>query len=188
MDDFLYWYNLGTVQLHLGQYPDARYSLEKAQLETLFSRRTSHQLSLVEEKIDRPTPPEKLVDHLNLGLLYLGPLKLWFLALLIVLPIVWLIKVQAPRLVLGLYGLLGLIPVGLALWFQMETGALVALKPIELYDGPSKIFLSGRNIAPGTKVLVREREGWWYVVSPSSASGWIPSTPDLRNGQLWGLE
>ena len=186
--DFQYWSNLGLVQLKLENYPEARYAFEKAWLKTIYSSSARRNIELIETKLPDGVQKNSWQDYGNSLLLNLGPLKLWILVLILILPLVWLIKKQLSRNFQIFTGVLILAPFLFAVWFQVSTGAFVALKEIELYDGPSQIFRTGRLINPGMKVLVREQDDWWYVVYPPAATGWVSKAQAKTAGELWGIE
>ena len=188
VDDFLYWHNLGSLYLQLGRYPEARLALERAQLKTLYSLATQEKLTVVEEKLSAQELNDSWTDYANGALAYLGPMKLWLLVLILVLPFVWMFRLQVSKRFMIVTCSLIALPLVFVAWFQFSSASFVALAPQELYDGPSKIFRTGRSLAAGTKVLVREREGWWFVVYPPSAQGWVVKGDARSVGALWGIE
>lgn len=187
VDDFLYWYNLGVVELKLDHLPRARLALEKAALSTLYSSEVSQQLDLVQTRLSSTQDAgDTWEDMLNAGMVGLGPLKLWLLALLLVLPFVAMIRISASRRFLAVCGVLSAFPLALVTWFQFSTVAFVVQTPQPVYDGPSDVFETGRQLVPGHKFLARQRGDWCFIVYPSSAQGWVKWGPQLAAGELWG--
>lgn len=188
VSEFQYWSSLGLVQLKLENYPEARLAFEKASLQTIYSSSLKKNMEFLEEKIPDGGQNSTWADYGNSILLNLGPSKVWILSLMLVLPLVWLVKTHMSRTFLIFSSVLGLIPILFSLWFQLETGAFVARSQLELYDGPSQIFRTNRLISPGMKVLVRERDNWWYVVYPPATTGWISKDNAKSVGELWGMK
>ncbi len=82
VDGFTYWYNLGTLQTMRGQFPEARFSFEKARHLTLYSDATERQLRKVTQElaVDSPTQSFQLGPVLANSVIALGPMKIWFVA------------------------------------------------------------------------------------------------------------
>ena len=120
VDDFIYWHNLGSLHLQMGQYPEARYALEKAQQKTIYSSATQQKLELIEERLSSGQLNESWSDYLNGALSYLGPMKLWILVLLVLSLVIWPLRLRASKRFLTTMLALLMIPVGFALWFQFS--------------------------------------------------------------------
>lgn len=189
VDEFLYWHNLGLVYRELGNLPQARLAFEKSKLKTIYSSATAHQLELMNEVLPPEGSNESWYDHVNSALINLGPTKVWLLALMLILPFVWLIKASelSRKMITVTLGLCTF-PLWFALWFQLSTSAFVLQTPQNVYDGPSKIFQSGKVLPAGLRVMARESNDWWFIIFPPAGVGWLPKHEALRSGELWGME
>jgi len=189
VDGFTYWYNLGTLQTLRENYPEARFALEKARFLTLYSDATEHQLRIVNDTlaVDTPTSAMSLGPHITNTLVYLGPMKLWFLAILISLGFLLSIKKTLSkklRLAFIACACVSLVCVG---WFHLSSVAFVALKPIEMYEGPSRVFAGGRALPAGAKVLGWSDGDWIKIHDENAQTIWLSrSEVVMKAGWLWG--
>lgn len=190
VDGFTYWYNLGTLQTLRENFVHARYSFEKARYSTLYSAATEHQLNgvLTKLSVDTPLSAMALGPRLTQGLVFLGPMKIWFLAILLTVGLclgikkAWSKKMQ--RLVLAL----ALVPLALVAWFQFRTVAFVALKPLAIYEGPSKVFSGGRILPAGVRVLGWHDGDWIRIYDEAGEPAWVSNNDvALSVGVLWGI-
>ncbi len=189
VDGFTYWYNLGTLQTLRENYVEARFSFEKARYLTLYSDATEQQLQVVLTKLSVDTPMSAMAigPRLTQALVFLGPMKIWFLALLVALGLflsikkAWSKKLQ--RNVLGLAA----IPLVVVAWFHLSTVAFVALKPIEMYEGPSKVFAGGRLLPAGARILGWHEGDWIKIHDEAGEPAWLSkNNVALKMGVLWG--
>lgn|GEM_PF-5988418 len=189
VDGFTYWYNLGTLQTLRENYPEARYALEKARFLTLYSDATEHQLRSVNQAlaVDTPSSTLEIGPHLANTLVYLGPMKLWFLAILVALVFLFSIKkTLSKKLRIG-FLILGLVPLITTAWFHLSSVAFVALKPIEMYEGPSRVFAGGRALPAGAKVLGWSDGDWIKIYDENAQTIWLSrSEVVMKAGWLWG--
>lgn len=53
----------------------------------------------------------------------------------------------------------------------------ITLKPVRVYEGPSKIYPDFGEVSAGSRVIVgRFHDSWFFLLSPSSISGWVDRT------------
>lgn len=189
VDGFTYWYNLGTLQTLRENYVDARFSFEKARYLTLYSDATEHQLQRVLTKlsVDTPLSAMALGPRLTQGLVFLGPMKLWFIALLLTFGLILSIKKAWSKNFQRRMLVLAVIPPLIVGWFHWNTIAFVALKPIELYEGPSKIFAGGRLLPAGVRILGWDEGAWIKIHDEAGEPAWLSKNDlALKLGILWG--
>ncbi len=189
VDGFTYWYNLGTLQTLRENYPEARFALEKARFLTLYSDATEHQLRgvVAELAVDTPSSSMTLGPHFTNALVYLGPMKLWFVAVTLALIFLFSIKKTVSKKIRSTFLALGLIPLVLVGWFHLSSVAFVALKPIEMHEGPSRVFAGGRSLPAGARVLGWVDGDWIKIHDESAQTVWLSrSEVVLKAGWLWG--
>lgn len=188
VDGFTYWYNLGTLQTLRENYAEARFSFEKARYLTLYSDATEHQLQSVREKLSVDTPVSAMAigPRLTQGIVFLGPMKIWFLAILVALGFflsikkTWSKKRQLSVLALAF------LPLIVVAWFHLSTVAVVALKPIGMHEGPSRVFAGGRLLPAGVRVLGWKDGEWIKIYDEAGEPAWLSRNEVvLKAGMLW---
>lgn len=179
IEPFLYWRNLGMAQLQMENLPEARYSMEKAKLEVLIPFNTSSLMHTIETRLALPAP-QGWSDAALGAAVELGPVRIWIVTLLISCAILVTVRNRFSGL------LLCLLPAVFALWFHSSTASFVILRPTELFDGATHVFGAAKILPAGLKVLLIKEDGWWRVIYPSFASGWIPRENSGSIGVLWG--
>ena len=82
-------------------------------------------------------------------------------------------KIQK-KWIIAIVLLLSLTPIAISYFYVKNIDYAVALKDIEIYEGPSKIFNEKGKIRAGSKIVLGQfKEGWFYVEFPISLSGWV---------------
>jgi len=186
--EYAYWSNLGTLHALREDWPRARHAFEMASVGSWWPGRVSKELGKVREKlaIDEAVP-QNLNERGQALLAQLGPAKVWFLCLIILLPVFAGLKARWGWR--GWCGLLlaALIPIAFATWFQTRSAGLIVLTTAPLYDGPSPIFRSERAAPVGAKLLVFPEGDWARVTYPPDATGWVRRSDVATAANLWGI-
>lgn len=153
---------------------------------TLYSPETERQLQLVKERlaIDESQSWGAIAGN---AVVTLGPAKLWFLALLVTIGFVLCIRRSWSTRYRIVWSLCAVVPVLAMTLFQLRTVAFVALRPIEIYEGPSKVFASGRALTAGARVLGTIENQWVKVSDGNGQFSWLAREQVALNaGWLWG--
>ncbi len=182
VDEYVYWSNLGTLKFAMGQLPEARVAYEKARLHTLYSDSLERQVKVLEERLEIPSPSSSY-DATAQAMWGAGPLKIWIGCLLLASLAAFAAFHASTRLARALWGCSVALPLLIALWFQSSTSAVVVDRQIEAFSGPSAVFHGGAIIPAGSKVWLWDAGGWWRVVGPGWARGWL--TKDQLSSAFW---
>ncbi len=188
MDAFTYWHNLGVLETLRGKYPEARFALEKSRHLTLYSEATEQQLAIVTKQLQVEEPSSlSLGPRLLNEVILLGPMKLWIIALVSLIAAVLLLKKQwhAKWKLCALC--VGALPALVVFYLQLTTVGFVTLKPIQIYEGPSRLFATGHALPVGAKLVGRIEDNWIKIYSQDSQVFWLQISDVTSNaGQLWG--
>ncbi len=174
----IFHYNLGTTYAKLGDFGAARFNLEKAIHEGFSNSKSKNNLSYVIEqlKVEDLSTSDTISDRsMNLLLsvsrdAYLG-IGL-FLAVLIL--TIAIIKKMKWKSTLALSIMFLLLPIAIGQLIESKVHYAIALKDVEMYEGPSKIFQQKGSLKAGAKVIIEEnKEGWIFIKYPENLAGWV---------------
>lgn len=185
--EYVYWSNLGTLHALREDWPRARHAYEMASVRSWWPGRVSKGLEQTREKLAlEEGAPQDFKERGHALLAQLGPAKVWFLCLLLLLPVVTGLKARWRWR--GWVGLLlaAVFPLAFASWFQTRSASMVVLTAAPLHDGPSPIFRSDRAVPVGAKLVVFPEGDWARVTYPSEATGWVRRSDVSTAANLWG--
>ena len=178
IDSGIFHYNLGTVYLKMGDFPAARFHLEKTIKEGYINSSSLNNLAYVKSQlqVDDISTSTELPDQLMNTALSVPPAAYFSITLLFILLGIALIK--SKKLVrmtsIILFVILIATPAFLSQFYLDKINYAVAFKDIPIYEGPSKIFTEKGKVKAGSKIILGEyKEGWFYVKFPISLTGWI---------------
>ncbi len=174
----LFHYNLGSIYLKKGELGPARLHLEKAKLSDFNYPMLWKNLKYIKSQSQVFDPTKsKDIQEVFVGKALDLPDSMVLIATLMV--IVVLLGLFRKGIVLSKKYLLvaivlSALPLGSIFFIKKGYNYAVALKPVRVYEGPSKIYPDFGEIAPGSRVVVgRFHDNWYYVLSPSDLSGWV---------------
>lgn len=178
LDPGLFHYNLGSVYLKKGDLGPARYHLEKAMDNGFSYPMLWKNLKFIQKQPQVLDP----VKSNNLQELFIGKV------------------LDIPMAFVGIFSLLMIVSVLFALrrkWLQHKAVAVIlfilclmppvisysvkkgykyaiALKPVRVYEGPSKIYTDYGEIGAGSRLIINNfQDNWYFILSPKSLSGWV---------------
>lgn len=174
----IFHYNLGTVYSKLGDYPAARFHLEKAIKEGYINSSSLNNLAYVKTQlqVDDLSTSSLLPDELmNAALGIPGSA---YLSFTLILALCGLLLVKAKKVkrkvTIALLALVAIAPLLFSQLYLERVNYAVAFKDITLYEGPSKIFSEKGKVRAGSKIILGDfKDGWFYVKFPISLAGWI---------------
>ena len=174
----VFYYNLGTLHIKKGEIGLGRYGLEKALTHGFQSPQVFHNLELVREKI-------QVEDISSSGFFNYGGierLKMFSFnnyvsfTLLFLIFIVWLMRFKflESKIRKAFLVLLACVPILFQVFFLDTLIFAVVLKKSKIYEGPSRIYSKIYELEEGSKVLLSQKSGKWYLIaSPPQLRGWI---------------
>lgn len=174
----IFHYNLGTVYSKMGDYPAARFHLEKAIKEGYINTSSLNNLTYVKSQlqVDDLSTSALLPDELMnfaLGVPSAAYLSTSLFGLLIVLVLIKAKKIQR-RVTTAIGILLVAAPLLFSHFYLERVNYAVAFKDLPLYEGPSKIFAEKGKVRAGSKIVLGDyKEGWFYIKFPIALAGWI---------------
>ncbi len=174
----IFHYNLGTVYSKMGDYPAARFHLEKAIKEGYINSSSLNNLTYVKTQlqVDDLSTSSLLPDQLmDTALAIPASVYLSFSLLLLLLGLV-LVKSKkiVKKITMGLCAVLIVLPILFSQLYLEKINYAIAFKDVSLFEGPSKIFSEKGKVRAGSKIILGEfKEGWFYVKFPISLAGWI---------------
>jgi tetratricopeptide (TPR) repeat protein len=174
----IFHYNLGTVYSKIGDFPAARYHLEKALKEGYINSSSLNNLTYVKTQlqVDDLSTSANLPDEVMNSVLSVPAQAYLSLTLVFFLAGMLLIKSKkvTRKMTMVLLLLMALTPVLFSQLYLEKVNYAVAFKDVPLYEGPSKIFSEKGKVRAGSKIVLGEfKEGWFYVKFPISLAGWI---------------
>lgn len=177
-DSGIFYYNLGTVYSKMGDYPAARFHLEKSIKENYVNSASLNNLTYVRSQleVDDLSTSTNWGDQFMNYSLFLPSTAYLMLSLFLLLWGVWLLKTKKllKKTSIALFVLVIIAPMIFSSQYLNKIHYAVALKDIPLYEGPSKVFSEKGKLKAGSKVILGDfREGWFYVKFPISLTGWI---------------
>lgn len=174
----IFHYNLGTVYSKLGDFPAARFHLEKAVKEGYINSSSLNNLAYVKTQlqVDDLSTSTLLPDELMNTALAIPNAAYLSFSLILLLGGLFLIKAKKIKrtftIVLAVFLIAA--PLLFSKFYLENVNYAVAFKDIPLYEGPSKIFSEKGKVRAGSKIILGEfKEGWFYVEFPISLAGWI---------------
>ena len=177
-DPGVFHYNLGTLFGKQGNFPAARYNLEKSLKLGFFDSRLKENLQTI--KIHLANRDLDNSDHWKDQLLNWGagfPESVFFTwSLLWCLGILLLIrfKKMIRKVTITISFLLSILPISLSKFYFNDINYAINLQNTPLREGPSSIYPEMMMIEAGSKFIVREgNDGWFYIKSPSFLTGWV---------------
>lgn len=177
-DSGIFYYNLGTVYSKLGNYPAARFHLEKAIKEGYINSSSLNNLGYVKSQlqVDDLSTSTNLPDQLINSALAIPSAAYTSISLLFLLCGISLLNTK--RLIrktsIAFLILLIVTPIAFSTLYLDTINYAVVFKDVPLYEGPSKIFSEKGKVKAGSKIVLGEfKEGWFYVKFPISLTGWI---------------
>lgn len=168
----IYYYNLGTLYAKKNELIKAKIYLEKGLHNGGNSGELVHNLDFINSKLDtyREVSTKESLIFNALSIPNVNYLTIYLLALLI--SLLWVKKqiIKTKLLVLITH-------VILIVTFYFCISPLnygIALKKINVYEGPSAIFSEVVMVAPGEKLIIsKSQDGWHYIEFPDHLAGWI---------------
>lgn len=174
----IFHYNLGTVYSKMGDYPAARFHLEKAIKEGYINSSSLNNLTYIKTQlqVDDLSTSSLLPDQLmDTALAIPSSVYLSFSLLLLLLGL-GLVKSKkiVRKMTMIIFAILIVLPVVFSQLYLEKINYAIAFKDVSLFEGPSKIFSEKGKVRAGSKIILGEfKEGWFYVKFPISLAGWI---------------
>lgn len=173
----LWHYNMGTEYGKLQNYPLSRFHFMMADLEGFSTKELFQNKELVENKLEvqKLEKPLTVSDYLRKGSL-IGSQGIFTLVslVLIIAGIVSVWKKAGFKVFVSLLLCAGIL-LGLNFWVNSWNKSIVVTAQT-IYDGPSVIFSTTNELAPGVMLITSKEGEWLKVVYPSRFSGWIKNT------------
>lgn len=174
----IFHYNLGTVYSKMGDYPAARFHLEKAIKEGYINSSSLNNLTYIKSQlsIDDISTSTNLPDQLMNISLTIPPAAYGSFSLILLLLGITLLKSKKLVKKTSILFLVALIaaPLLFSVGYLDKVNYAIAFKEVPIYEGPSKIFTEKGKVKAGSKIILGEyKEGWFYIKFPISLAGWI---------------
>ncbi|MDO9183924.1 MAG: tetratricopeptide repeat protein [Bacteriovorax sp.] len=174
----IFHYNLGTVYSKMGDFPAARFHLEKAIKEGYINSASLNNLTFVKSQlqVDDISTSVNLPDQFMNNALSIPPSA--YVSFSLIFLLFGLILMKSKKLIkkssIVFLSLLILTPIVFSQFYLDKINYAVAFKDIPAYEGPSKIFTEKGKVRAGSKIILGEyKDGWFYVKFPISLAGWI---------------
>ena len=174
----IFHYNLGTVYSKMGDFPAARFHLEKAIKDGYINSSSLNNLTYIKSQLqtDDISNSTSLPDQFMNTALTIPPAA--YLSLSLVLLLLGVSLLKSKRLVrkmsIALMAVLILSPILFSQFYLDKINYAVAFKDVAIYEGPSKIFAEKGKVKAGSKIILGTyKEGWFYIKFPISLAGWI---------------
>lgn len=169
---------LGTLYVKKGKHAAGRYNLEKAVSEGYVNTKVLHNLVTTKAQLaidGLSTSPSFYDKSINLALDI--PAQAYFsLCLIFVFFILILkrLKILRKRSVLILAFLFSFSPIGIKYLYVDKISYAINLENTTIHEGPSKIFPESGKLKAGTKFVIGERNGDWFLIkNPLNIAGWV---------------
>lgn len=173
----IWHYNMGTIYGKLENYPLSRFHFMMAELEGFSTKELFQNKELVETKLDiqKLEKPLTVSDYLRKGSL-IGSQGIFTLLslVLIILAVVSVWKKESLKVFTSLLVTAGVL-LGVNFWVNAWNKSIVITSQT-IHDGPSVIFSSTNELAPGVMLITSKEGEWLKVVYPSRFAGWIKNT------------
>lgn len=171
----VYHFNQGVNYAKAGELAQARFHLEMAKGEGLYSPELRASLEQVKLASGAATLEEtsSLKDYALDYALQTSVVTGLNITLALLLALVFFRKKIAPTWAKTCLALLCLAPVGSQYLIKTSYTRAVAMNKKEVFTGPSQIFEVKQEIVPGMVLILTQEEGpWRQIVSPWSHKGW----------------
>ncbi len=177
LDPGLYYYNLGSLQMKMKAYGDARHSLELARLNGFETAEVFHNLQIVESVlgIDDLSSSSDFFDQAIVfakNQPFAIYLSLSLAAVVVTLSLKKFTKISK-QLTLALL-ILSALPVLFKSFVVDHWRIAFAREKARVYSGPSEVFTDTGELLDGTALLIGKKSGHWFFIDrPRHLSGWI---------------
>jgi len=177
LDPGLFHYNLGTFYAKKGDLAIGRYHLEKSYKIGFINGASQNNIKAVVEKLgvqDITTSSsrvERMIDSsLNFpSQAYFG-LTCFFLILILLMVRFKKIGKSASIFM----GIVAFLPTLYFFIFLNNLNHAVALSPVAVFEGPSKVFEKKLDLPAGAKIIFNKRnDDWIFIRYPLFLSGWV---------------
>jgi hypothetical protein len=169
---------LGTLYVKKGNYAAGRYNLEKSLNEGYINTKVLHNLVTTKAQLaidDLSTSPYFYDKTINFALDI--PSQAYFSLSLVFVFIVLILrrlKFFKRKLILVLVLLISFTPMGIKYFYVDKINYAINLENTTIHEGPSKIFPESGKLKAGTKFVIGERDGDWFLIkNPINIAGWI---------------
>lgn len=174
----IFHYNLGTVYSKMGDYPAARFHLEKAVKEGYINSSSLNNLTYVKSQlqVDDISTSTNLPDELMNIALTIPPAAYFSFSLILLLLGITLVKSKklVKKTSMAFFIVLIATPFLFSQYYLDKINYAVAFKDVPVFEGPSKIFAEKGKVKAGSKIILSDyKEGWFYIKFPISLAGWI---------------
>jgi tetratricopeptide (TPR) repeat protein len=177
-DSGIFHYNLGTVYSKMGDYPTARFHIEKAIRGGYINSASLNNQNFIKSQlnVDDLTTSTNLSDQLMNTAISIPSSA--YLSLTLILLMFGLSLLKNKKLIkkvsITFFFSLVFIPIFFSTFYLDKINYAVAFKDLSLYEGPSKIFTEKGKVKAGSKIILGEfKDGWFYVKFPISLTGWV---------------
>ena len=176
--DGVYYYNIGTVHIKKGEIGMGRYGLEKALANGFQSPQVFHNLDLVREKIQvEDISSSSFFNYGGIERLKMFSFENYLsFTLLCLIFAVWLMRFKFLESIVRRTFLILLVctPLLFQTFYLSKVSFAVVLRKTQVYEGPSKIYSKVLDLEEGSKVLLSQKSGQWYLIaSPPQMRGWV---------------
>lgn len=176
--DGVYYYNIGTLHIKKGEIGLGRYGLEKALVHGFQSPQVFHNLDLVREKIQvEDISSSRLFNYGGLERLKMFSFENYLsFTLICLITVVWLMRFKFLESKVRKIFLILIVcsPLLFQNFYLNKIKFAVVLKNSQVYEGPSKIYSKVFELEEGSKILLGQKSGKWYLISsPPQMRGWV---------------
>lgn len=175
-DPSIFHYNLGVNYALVNELPLSRYHLEKAEALGFKSIKTMESLEKVKEElgvvgVETKSSFSEQVTSFALDSSIATGANISLLLLLF-----FLIKFKSIKnyWLRGVIAIFCTFPFVGQFYIKNNYTQAIAIEKLDVLRGPSAIFEQTQEIVPGMSfILSKKIEGWIYIYSPQSHSGWV---------------
>lgn len=181
LDTGLFHYNMGSIYLKRGELGPARFHLEKAKNKGFGYPMLWKNLKFIQEQPQVLDPVKsKNIQEFVVGKVMDIPISFFGILTLLLISIILLsyrnLWIKTKSVMISLL-VLSLIPLAGSMLIHRGYKYAIALKPVRVYEGPSKIYSDYGEIPSGSRVVINKfQDNWYFILSPSSISGWVEKT------------
>lgn len=178
LDSGLFHYNLGSIYTKSGELGPGRFHLEKAKKEGFNYPMLWKNLKYIKNQpqIMDPTKSKDLQEVFVGHVLDVPSSFVTIFSLMILVMLLFFYRRSAIKLraFIVLVVVFSLAPLAGSFAIKRDYRYAITLKPVRVYEGPSKIYPDLGEVAAGSRVIVgRFHDSWYFLMSPSSISGWV---------------
>jgi len=174
-DPGVFYYNSGTLYIKKGNYPVARYHLEKAIKKGYINSKVYNNLNTVKNYLGVESSSQSKVDVLTNFAMELPGQVYLSLTLLMLIFVITLFRFKYIKLKKTFVTLIviSLIPFLFSSFYLRNLRFAISFEEIEVREGPSGIYPKSNLVKAGTKLIVGSHSnGWVYIKSPVHLTGW----------------